>query len=106
MNRTPLNKGTWCWLVAIVVPMLLIAGCAKKAPPPLPPAKVTVIKAIQQDVPLYEDFIAQTFGLSDVDIRSRVEGWIVAVHFKEGSAVKKGTLLYTIDDIQYKASVD
>ncbi|MBS1545210.1 MAG: efflux RND transporter periplasmic adaptor subunit [Bacteroidetes bacterium] len=86
--------------------LLAAAGCSKKEAAVLPPAKVTVVKAVEKDVPLYEDFIAQVYGQSDVEIRSRVEGWVTGVHFQEGSAVKKGQLLYTIDDIQYKANVD
>ena len=86
---------------------LALAACGKKTETlALPPVKVNVVKAIQNDVPLYEDFVAQVYGESDVDIRSRVEGWITSVNFKEGSAVKKGDLLYTIDDIQYKTRVD
>jgi membrane fusion protein (multidrug efflux system) len=72
----------------------------------LPPLKVNVIKAIQQDVPLHEDFVAQVYGQSDVDIHSRVEGWVTSVNFKEGSMVKKGDLLYVIDDVQYQTKVD
>ncbi len=86
---------------------LALAGCGKKTETAaLPPVKVNVVKAIANDVPLYEDFVAQVFGESDVNIRSRVEGWITSVNFKEGSAVKKGDLLYVIDDIQYKTRVD
>lgn len=86
---------------------LALAACGKKTETVvLPPAKVNVVKAIQNDVPLYEDFVAQVYGESDVDIRSRVEGWVTSVNFKEGSAVKKGDLLYVIDDIQYKTRVD
>jgi membrane fusion protein (multidrug efflux system) len=82
-------------------------GCGKKAEAPvLPPIKVNVVTAIQSDVPLYEDFVAQTYGQADVDIRSRVEGWVTSVNFKEGTRVKKGDLLYTIDDIQYQTRVD
>jgi membrane fusion protein (multidrug efflux system) len=65
-----------------------------------------VVKAIEDDVPLYEDFVAQVFGSSDVDIRSRVDGWVTSMNFKEGSRVKKGDLLYIIDDIEYKNRVD
>ncbi len=87
--------------------LLVVAGCGKKKETvALPPVKVNVVKAIVNDVPLYEDFVAQVFGLSDVDIRSRVEGWVTSVHFKEGSRVKKGDLLYIVDDIQYKTRVD
>jgi membrane fusion protein, multidrug efflux system len=83
-----------------------MAGCAKKEAVVLPPAKVSVVKAVQKDVPVYENFVAQVYGLSDVEIRARVEGWVTGVHFKEGGQVEKGSLLYTIDDIQYKTRVD
>lgn len=86
--------------------LLAAVACSKKAEIKLPPAKVNVVKAIQNDVPLYEEFVAQTYGLSDVDIRARVEGWVTSVNFKEGSSVKKGTLLYIIDDVQYQTRVD
>ena len=87
--------------------VLLVMGCgSKNEPVALPPVKVNVVKAIANDVPLYEDFVAQVYGESDVDIRSRVEGWVTSVNFKEGSVVKKGDLLYVIDDVQYKTRVD
>ena len=87
--------------------VLLVTGCGSKNEQiAAPPVKVNVVKAIANDVPLYEDFVAQVYGESDVDIRSRVEGWVMSVNFKEGSAVKKGDLLYVIDDVQYKTAVD
>jgi membrane fusion protein (multidrug efflux system) len=90
-----------------LVLVLLIAGCGpKNEQVALPPAKVNVVKAIANDVPLYEDFVAQVYGESDVDIRSRVEGWVTSVNFREGSVVKKGDLLYVVDDVQYKTRVD
>jgi membrane fusion protein (multidrug efflux system) len=91
----------------ILLPVLIFAGCGEKTETvKIPPAKVNVVKAIQNDVPLYEDFVAQVYGESDVDIRARVEGWITSMNFKEGSKVKKGDLLYIIDDVQYRTSVD
>ena len=90
----------------MLVVFVLTGACGKKEAVVLPPIKVNVVKAVQNDVPLYEDFVAQTFGQSDVDIRARVEGWVTAVNFKEGSAVKKGELLYIIDDVQYQTRVD
>src|SRR5258705_13035919 len=91
----------------ILLLILAVAGCGKKsATVMLPPVKVNVVKAIENDVPLYEDFVAQVYGESDVDIRSRVEGWITSLNFKEGSAVRKGDLLYIVDDVQYQTSVD
>lgn len=84
----------------------LLSSCRKEAITEAPPMKVNVVKAVQSDVPLYEEFVAQVYGQSDVDIRARVEGWVTSVNFKEGSPVKKGQLLYTIDDIEYKNRLD
>ena len=90
----------------ILVILVLAGACNMKEAVVLPPIKVNVVKAVQNDVPIYEEFVAQTFGMSDVDIRSRVEGWVTEVGFREGSAVKKGDLLYIIDDVQYQTRVD
>jgi membrane fusion protein (multidrug efflux system) len=93
-------------LLGFMLAGLVYVGCKQAETVAPPPVKVNVVKAIQNDVPLYEDFVAQVYGESDVEIRSRVEGWVTSVNFKEGSAVKKGDLLYTIDDIQYKTRVN
>jgi len=91
----------------ILLLSLAVSACGKKTETVvLPPVKVNVVKAIQNDVPIYEDFVAQVYGQSDVDIRARVEGWVTAMNFKEGSRVKKGDLLYIIDDSQYQTRVD
>jgi membrane fusion protein (multidrug efflux system) len=101
-NTAVLQKKIIYILVAIVV-----VCCGKnKETVTLPPVKVNVVKAVVNDVPVYEDFVAQVYGQSDVDIRSRVEGWVTSVNFKEGSPVKKGALLYIIDDVQYQTRVD
>jgi len=103
---TRVSTTSKCLIGVFAFLIMVGTGCAKKQAVVMPPAKVTVIKAIQKDIPLYEEYVAQVFGLSDVEVRSRVEGWITGVHFKEGSQVAKGDLLYTIDDIQYKTKVD
>lgn len=90
----------------LILTALAAAHCTQKPEPLPPPAKVSVVRAIQTDVPLYEEFVAQTYGEADVDIRSRAEGWVTSIHFKEGSTVSKGALLYIIDDAQYQTRVD
>jgi membrane fusion protein (multidrug efflux system) len=91
----------------ILLLSLAVSACGTKTETVvLPPVKVNVVKAIQNDVPIYEDFVAQVYGQSDVDIRARVEGWVTAMNFKEGSRVRKGDLLYIIDDSQYQTRVD
>jgi membrane fusion protein (multidrug efflux system) len=93
-------------LLGLLLLVFLLPACKEAVVTEAPPMKVNVVTAIQNDVPLYEEFVAQVYGKSDVDIRARVEGWVTSINFKEGSAVKKGQLLYTIDDIEYKNRLD
>jgi membrane fusion protein, multidrug efflux system len=67
---------------------------------------VPVVQVMQQDVALESEYTGQTYGDSDVEIRARVEGLVLSMNFKEGSLVKKGQLLYTIDPLPYRNRVN
>src|SRR5205085_11000245 len=71
--------------------------CEKPAAVAPPVPEVYVATVVQQDVPVYMELVGQTQGFQDVDIRARVEGFLDAVNFREGSFVRKGELLYQID---------
>ena len=87
--------------------MLLPVSCKEKKDASAPkPMEVPVVEVIQQDVALESEYAGQTYGDSDIEIRSRVEGWILSMSFKEGSLVKKGQLLYTIDPLPYQNKVN
>lgn len=73
------------------------SGCKEKNAGTLPPPNVQVVEVIQQDIPVEEEFVGQTYGLFDISIQARVDGFLEGIHFEEGSRVKKGQLLYTID---------
>lgn len=72
----------------------------------MPAIKVPVVSVMQRDVPLLVSFAGQIYSDADVGVASRVEGQVVGIHFMEGSRVKKGDLLYTIDPIVYQNKVD
>jgi membrane fusion protein (multidrug efflux system) len=71
-----------------------------------PPLQVQVYSAASEDVPLFADYVGQTFGQSDVEITSRVEGWVTSMDYQEGSMVKAGQLLYTIDPLPFQNKLD
>ncbi len=91
-------------LVAFSV-ALALSSCAKKAEPPPPPPEVQVTDAVSKDVPIYVEFVGQTRGAKEVEVRSRVEGYLDTVNFEEGSFVRKGQLLYTIDPRPFEAAL-
>ena len=86
---------------------LLLPACQSKeeaaAPPPPPEIPVVVTQA--QDVPLYMEFVGQVYGLKDIAIRARVEGFLESIHFEEGSLVKEGQLLYTLESQPFEETV-
>jgi membrane fusion protein (multidrug efflux system) len=76
------------------------AACksGEKEAKPMPGFDVNVVAVGVKTVPVFKEYVGQTYGKSDVSIQSRVDGWITGIHFKEGDYVKQGQLLYTIDD--------
>ncbi len=99
-------KGTM--IKALCVLCLLLFSCdkiveEKKAPPP--PPKVTVIETVAEEVSIYQEFVGQVYGFKDIAIRARVEGFMEGIHFKEGSTVKKGKKLYTLESQPFEADV-
>ena len=84
---------------------LLTQSCGGKKEAAQMVPDVNVVEAAQRDIPVYAEFVGQTYGQSDIDIQPRVEGWITGIHFKEGDIVKEGQLLYTIDDVQLQNRV-
>jgi membrane fusion protein (multidrug efflux system) len=84
----------------------LIAACTEKGPPPPPPVpEVTVVDVLKRDVPIGAELTATLHGLEDVELRARVEGYLRSIDYAEGSEVKKGQLLFTIDDKPYRAKL-
>ena len=81
-------------------------ACSKtEAPPPPPPPEVEVAEIVQKDVPIYIELVGATLGSEDVEIRARVEGYLVSMNFTEGSFIKKGQLLYKSDPQPFEAAL-
>jgi membrane fusion protein (multidrug efflux system) len=95
----------WTMLALLAITVALSAACEKPAPPPTPPTEVYVTDVVQKDVPVYLELVGQTQGFQDVDIRARVEGFLESVNFREGSLVRKGSLLYQIDSKPFEAAL-
>src|SRR5947209_19943739 len=81
---------------------VLVAGCKRGGGAPAaamqrPPALVTTSQVITRDVPTYIDEIGKCAATEVVSIKPQVSGEITKVAFIEGSEVKQGQLLFTID---------
>jgi membrane fusion protein (multidrug efflux system) len=94
----------WVLTVSLSLPMLI--GCKGSAQPPaLPPPEVTVIEVRAQPVTVYNEYVAQTQAPDTIEIRSQVTGLLERQTFADGSRVKKGDVLYVIDQRPFQAQL-
>ncbi|MDA2918348.1 efflux RND transporter periplasmic adaptor subunit [Desulfobacterota bacterium AH_259_B03_O07] len=85
---------------------LFIFSCGgEEGPANLPPPQIQVYETTTTEVPIYREFVGETLGFKDIDIRARVEGYLEGIHFEEGSVVEEGKLLYTIESQPFEEKV-
>ena len=87
---------------------LAMMGCgrtqAAAPPPPAPEVRVTAV--VQQDVPVYSEWVATLDGYVNAEIRPQVSGYITKQDYKEGSLVRRGQVLFEIDPRPFQAALD
>ena len=71
----------------------------------MPPTEVNVAPVVAKSVAQWDEFTGRIEAIESAEIRPRVGGTITGVHFDEGGMVRKGDLLFTIDDREYRAAV-
>ena len=89
----------WCkpifWAAALM--FFGVSAVAQGGPPPVTVAK-PVVKTIVED----DEFVGRFAAQSEVVVRARVTGYLQEVHFKDGSLVSEGQVLFTIDQRQFR----
>lgn len=88
--------GSW-----VIAGGLAFAQGGPAAPPP-----VTVAKPVVKDIVERTDFIGRFEAVDQVDIRARVSGYLDKVHFQDGTLVRAGALLFTIDPRPYRNALE
>lgn len=93
--------------LAAAVLTLLLQGCRSEADTQAaaPAPQVTVASALEREVQEWDEFTGRLEAVESVEVRPRVTGYIESVNFAEGSIVKKGDLLFVIDQRPYRAEL-
>ena len=91
-----------------LIMLALLSGCKAAAPPPpaMGPMPAPVVTALQQDVPMSGEWVANTDGYVNAQIQPQVSGYLIRQDYKEGSAVHKGQVLFEIDPRPFQAVLD
>jgi membrane fusion protein, multidrug efflux system len=73
--------------------------------PAFPPAEVNAMTVAPATLPVSFEYVGQTAGSREVEVRARVTGILQARNFAEGAVVQKGQSMFTIDPAPYEAAV-
>lgn len=98
--------------LTVLLPLLAaLAGCsggddAAKAKPQKRPVPVTTALSEKRDLPVVVRTVGNVEPYATVSVKSRVDGQIVGVHFREGQDVRKGDLLFSVDRRALEAALN
>src|SRR5262249_42255640 len=94
---------------ALPVALALLAGGCKPSTDShggsFPPPAVTVITVEPKDVPVTYEYVAQTAGFREVEVRARVTGIVLKRNYREGAQVRQGESLFTIDPAPFQTAL-
>lgn len=94
--------------VVLLPVAVVVAGCQPRAAPPpaFPPPQVTVMTVEPSDLPVTYEYVGQTAGYREVEVRARVTGILQRRNYKEGAAVKEGQSLFLIDPAPFQVALN
>ncbi len=107
----PARAAAWAGALALAV---LATACGRAEGGPEghggaaggpPPAPVSVEKVSPASVPAVYEYVGQTAGSRDAEVRARVAGILVKRNFAEGGIVKRGQSLYSLDAAPFQAAL-
>jgi RND family efflux transporter MFP subunit len=104
-GRRPLHVCRFMLAMALMLSIATGCGDNKNQYVAPPPPKVTVAKPEVRTVTENLEFTGNTAAFNTVKLVARVQGYIEKIHFTDGALVKKGALLFTIQQEQYKAQL-
>ncbi len=84
----------------------LLGACGQDAPPPPKPPEVEVAAALAREVNDWDEFTGRLVAIESVQVRPQVTGTIEQIAFEDGRYVKKGDLLFRLDDRVPKAALE
>ena len=99
-------RGLHLIVILTVVAALSACDSGSNAYVPPPPPKVNVAQPLRQPVVEYFELTGNTDAINAVDIEARVQGFLESIDYKDGTPMKKGDRLFSIQRDTYKAQVD
>lgn len=83
-----------------------LSACEQNSFVPPPAPKVEVAPPVQRAITRYLDATGNTAPIKSVDLVARVQGFLQAINYQDGTFVKEGTTLFTIEPETYKLKLE
>ena len=95
-----------CRAVFAIAAFGVLSACEQNSFVPPPPPKVEVAAPVQRSITRYLEATGNTAPIKNVDLVARVQGFLQSINYKDGSFVKQGTTLFTIEPETYKLKLE
>jgi RND family efflux transporter MFP subunit len=101
-----LRAGAALRAVSVASAAIALTACEQNTFVPPPPPKVEVAVPAQKNITRFIDATGNTSAVKSVDLVARVQGFLQSINYKDGSFVKEGTTLFTIEPDTYKLKLE
>jgi len=99
-----IRKAVTLGVVALSVALSACSGGAQTPTPPTP--EVTAATPLVRDVLDWDDYVGRFEAIESVEVKPRVSGYVVGIHFRDGQYVRQGQTLFTVDARPAQAQLD
>jgi len=99
-----IRKAVTLGVVALSVALSACSGGAETPTPPAP--EVTAATPLVRDVLDWDDYVGRFEAIESVEVKPRVSGYVVGIHFRDGQYVRQGQTLFTVDARPAQAQLD
>jgi RND family efflux transporter MFP subunit len=95
-----------CRAVFAVAAFVTLSACEQNSFVPPPPPKVEVASPVQRPITRYLEATGNTAPIKNVDLVARVQGFLQSINYQDGTFVKEGATLFTIEPETYKLKLE
>jgi RND family efflux transporter MFP subunit len=107
MNPTHSQHAATAPRIAFVICVSIsLSACEQNSFVPPPPPKVEVAPPVQRTITRFLDATGNTAPIKTVDLVARVQGFLQSIDYQDGTFVKEGTTLFTIEPDTYKLKLE
>jgi RND family efflux transporter MFP subunit len=95
-----------CRVALAILAFVALTACEQNSFVPPPPPKVDVGVPVQRSITRFLEATGNTAPIKNVDLVARVQGFLQSINYEDGSFVKEGTTLFTIEPETYKLKLE